>query len=142
MNYVDGIARLAIRDSVNVSILSNNMAVKVTTTTTNASTTISSLSSTGTFAVRLSSGASSDSSGSSTRHRRLSSATSIMMSVTRAGLYVDNKPLDTEKISSDITSNPIRLLTTCSSNDATRATVVLPFFNSQSFGTLVATNKR
>jgi len=127
---VDGLARLAVRDAVNVSILSSNMAVKVTTATNSA--TISSLSSTGSFAVSL----------SSTRHGRLSSSTSIMMSVTRAGLYSDSKPLDTDKSSSDITSNPIRLLTTCSGNATTKATVVLPLFSNQSFGTLAPTNKR
>ena len=139
-NYVDGLARLAIRDAVNVSILSSNMAIKVTTATSTAPSTISSLSSTGFFAVSLSGGTSSN--NGSTRHRRLSSATSIMMSVTRAGLYYDSKPLDTDKSSSDITSNPIRLLTTCSSSATTKATVVLPLFSNQSFGTLAATNKR
>ena len=136
---MDGLARLAIRDAVNVSILSSNMAIKVTTATSTAPSTISSLSSTGFFAVSLSGDTSSK--NGSTRHRRLSSATSIMMSVTRAGLYYDSKPLDTDKSSSDITSNPIRLLTTCS-GATTKATVVLPLFSNQSFGTLAATNKR
>ena len=137
---MDGLARLASRDAVNVSILSSNMAIKVTTATTSAPTTISSLSSSRSFVVSLRSRISSK--GSSTKQRRLSSDTSIMMSVTRAGLYSDSKPLDTDKSSSDITSNPIRLLTTCSGNATTKATVVLPLFSNQSFGTLAATNKR
>ena len=137
---MDGLARLAARDAVNVSILSNNMAVKVATATS-TTTTISSLSSTGLFAVSLRNGASSRK-RTNVKHRRLSSDNSIMMSVTRAGLYIDSKPLDTEKGSSDITSNPIRLLTSCSDNDTTKATVVLPLFSNQSFGTLAATNQR
>ena len=132
-NYVDGLARLAVRDGANVSILSNNMAVKVTTVTS-ATTTISSLSTSKHFAVSLDKGSGSK---GSTGHRQLSSETSIMMSVTRAGLYANSKPK-----SSDITSNPIRLLTTCSSNDTAKATIILPLFNNQPFGTLTATNER
>jgi len=135
-NYVDGIALLAIRDNVNVSISSPNMAVKVQPMTSTVA--ITSLSGSRQFEVSMLRKSIKTRLG--IRNRRLSSSSNIMVSITRASLYKNSSQSDSVKHSRDISSNTIRVLTNCTSSDYDKTQIFLPTFGSQTYGIIHAIN--
>ena len=134
-NFVDGIGDLAIRDNIELKKESNNMVIQV-------------VPSTGTHKLSALGGKTHQFSLKDKRQldisssRELASPDLIVLSVTRASIYDTNSTASTNsssKLTTSMTSNPVRVLYKCQ-NQSAIARFVLQSFNDNEYDDILSIN--